>query len=144
MLLADDDKDDCLLFQEALDELSLPVRLTVVHNGEQLMHLLTEMITNPPDIIFLDINMPRKNGFECLWEMQQHEELRRLAVVVYSTSFEISVVRQFYQQGARYYIRKPGDFSRLKAVIHRALILLTDENSSQPGLDQFVLSSDIN
>ena len=70
ILLADDDTDDCIFFKKALDELTLPTNLVAVHDGEQLMHLLTND-TNPlPHILYLDLNMPRKNGFECLSEIK--------------------------------------------------------------------------
>ena len=70
ILLADDDTDDCIFFKEALDELLLPTKLMTVHDGEQLMHLLANESTELPDVLFLDLNMPRKNGFECLEEIK--------------------------------------------------------------------------
>ena len=60
ILLADDDTDDCIFFKEALDELLLPTHLITVHDGEQLMQLLTNETTELPDVLFLDLNMPRK------------------------------------------------------------------------------------
>ena len=92
ILLADDDIDDCSFFEAALTELQLPTSLTTVHDGEQLMRHLEDEKNTPTDILFLDINMPRKNGFECLAEIQQIKRLQLLPVFVFSTSFEISVV----------------------------------------------------
>ena len=66
ILLADDDKNDQLLFKEALEELPVTTHLASVENGEQLMQLLNDGKELLPDILFLDLNMPRKNGFTCL------------------------------------------------------------------------------
>jgi len=125
ILLADDDEDDCLLFKDALEELELPVYLTVTNNGEQLMQALSDTNGLLPDIIFLDLNMPRKNGFECLTEIKQSEKLKQLPIVIFSTSFEKDMADLLYRQGAQYCIRKPNEFSRLKEVIHQALSMNT-------------------
>jgi CheY-like chemotaxis protein len=139
ILLADDDTDDCLLFKEALDELAVPVQLTTVHNGEQLMHLLNNNIPTH-DILFLDLNMPRKNGFDCLNEIRQNEKLNDLAVVTISTSFEADMVSRLYNSGAQHYIRKPNEFSQLKTLIQNA-ITLTSKKVFVPVLQEdFVLS----
>src|SRR5215204_5152622 len=101
--LADDDEDDRFLFQEALNEITLSTHLTSVCDGEQLMDALT---TNAlPDMLFLDLNMPRKDGFQCLTEIRNDEKLRTLPVVVFSTSFQPDAVDKLYKSGAHYYIR---------------------------------------
>jgi len=60
ILLADDDIDDCFFFEKALEELQLSTHLTIVHDGQQLMNYLSENSKNLPDVLFLDLNMPRK------------------------------------------------------------------------------------
>src|SRR4051794_29242611 len=102
VLLADDDEDDCLLFKDALDELTLPVKLTITNNGEQLMQLLGDPNAALPDIVFLDLNMPRKNGFECLTEIKESERLKQLPIVIFSTSFEEGMADLLYRQGAQH------------------------------------------
>ena len=72
ILLADDDLDDCLFFKDALEDMPAYTKFTAVHDGEQLMQLLTHEKNGLPDILFLDLNMPRKNGFECLTEIRQN------------------------------------------------------------------------
>src|SRR4051812_38109776 len=109
LLLADDDEDDCAFFKEALDELSLPVSLVVVNDGVQLMdYLAANSSNNLPDMLFLDLNMPRKNGHECLKEIKEIEKLHTLPVIIFSTSLDIEIVDLMYKKGATYYIRKPG------------------------------------
>ncbi|RED23690.1 response regulator receiver protein [Flavobacterium cutihirudinis] len=140
LLLADDDDDDCSFFKEALDELSLPVSLVTVNDGVQLMdHLVAKESNDLPDILFLDLNMPRKNGHECLKEIKEKEALKDLPIVIFSTSLDIEIVDLMYTKGATYYIRKPGEFSKLKSVINNALITTLENNLKQPAREQFVL-----
>ncbi|MBK5284952.1 MAG: response regulator [Bacteroidia bacterium] len=140
ILLADDDKDDCLLFKEALEELPLSMHLTIVHDGDQLMKLLTrevvaQYVTPLPDVLFLDLNMPRKNGFECLCEIKQNENLKALPVIMFSTSYprdktyEGEMINTLLKIGAQDYIRKPNDFTQFKQVIHQALSIIAEKIS---------------
>lgn len=124
ILLADDDKDDCFFFQDALDELKLPVQLTTVNDGEQLLQHLRKVMTNLPHVLFLDFNMPRKNGYECLTEIKKHAIFRTLPVIILSTSYDERIGDRLYQSGAYYYICKPADFNELKKTILRALTLV--------------------
>ncbi|MEP6794899.1 MAG: response regulator [Saprospiraceae bacterium] len=142
ILLADDDKDDCRFFKEALQELPLNTFLTVVHDGDQLMQLLTEKSYRLPHVLFLDLNMPLKNGSECLAEIKRHEYLKDLIVIIFSTSFEQYIATDLYSKGAQYYIRKPSDFNLLKSVIYKALILVAQNNISQPPIEYFVLKGE--
>jgi len=140
ILLADDDIDDCIFFKKALDELLLSTHLTVVHDGEQLMQLLINEINDSPDVLFLDLNMPRKNGFECLSEIKLSKKLNQLPVIIFSTSYEHEVVNQLYQNGAQYFIRKPSEFSQFKKIIQHSLLLIAHENISQPTRENFVIT----
>jgi CheY-like chemotaxis protein len=141
LLLADDDKDDCDLFKEALDELSLSAKLRVVHNGEQLMQLLTSQTIALPQVLFLDLNMPKKNGFECLSEIKKNDKLKSLPVIIFSTSYDYDIVNLLYSGGAHFYISKPNEFDKLKNVIHAALRTVTHENPAKPDRENFVLES---
>jgi CheY-like chemotaxis protein len=140
ILLADDDKDDSILFQDILDELPLSTYLTTVFDGDQLMQLLNETKEQLPDVLFLDLNMPRKNGFTCLLEIKRSEKLRSLSVIIISTSYEPEVANLLYKNGARYYIRKPNSFPQLKKLIHQALTLTMKINIEYPPQEKFVLS----
>lgn len=141
ILLADDDKDDQLLFKESLEELTLSTHVEIVQNGEQLMQLLNDEKEQLPDILFLDLNMPRKNGFICLSEIKRTERLKRLPVIIFTTSYEPEIVNLLYKKGAQYYIRKPNDFEQLKKVIYQSLVLTGQKDMSQPPRENFVLSS---
>ena len=153
IILADDDTDDCLFFKEALNELLLPTHLTTVNDGEQLMQFLANIVHQQnismalPDVVFLDINMPRKNGKECLEEMKLNEKLKHLPVIMFSTSYEKEVVNQLYKNGAHYFIRKPPEFLIFKKIIQQTLALIANElpenkigNILQPSIEKFVLT----
>ena len=77
-LLADDDTDDRYFFGKALKELSIPSTLTTVEDGEKLMDYLSENSKQLPDVLFLDLNMPCKNGAECLTEIKNDQQLKHL------------------------------------------------------------------
>ncbi len=130
ILLADDDTDDCTFFKEALEDLKLSTHLTIVHDGEELMQLLEHEKKSLPDVLFLDINMPRKNGFECLSEIRHNKKLKDLPVVMFSTSNSIDKISAIFKIGAHVYIHKPGDFAQLKEVISHALPIVTEATSS--------------
>jgi CheY-like chemotaxis protein len=130
ILLADDDKDDCFLFREALSELPIATTLETVHDGEELITYLEKHKSSLPHVLFLDLNMPRKNGFECLTEIKHSDELKDLPVVMFSTSYprdmhyEQDMIKVLYNIGAQDYIRKPANFTLLKEVINNILVKL--------------------
>ena len=139
LLLADDDTDDRIFFHDALQDLSVKAVLYTVEDGIELMNFLTSEATILPDLLFLDINMPRKNGFECLAEIKTNTKLKELPVIIFSTSLDREVANKFYDNGAHFYIRKPGDFSNLKRLINDALVLTSQQNSIQPSREEFIL-----
>jgi len=140
ILLADDDTDDCLFFAEAIEEWIPSANFTFVHDGEELMDLLTQKTGKLPGILFLDLNMPRKNGFECLAEIKQNEKLKAVPVVIFSTSLEQEVVNLLYNTGAKYFIRKPSEFALFKKIILYTLTLIMQNNIIQPAREYFVLT----
>lgn len=139
ILLADDDLDDCFFFKEALDEFPISVCFTIVYDGEQLMQLLQKK-SSLPDVLFIDMNMPRKNGFECLEEIKRDEKLKSIPVIIFSTFFDQDIVNMLYQKGAQLYIQKPREFGKLKKAIHLALSMTVSEKFLQPPIEKFVLS----
>ena len=139
ILLADDDSDDCLFFKDVLDGLPLPTFLTTVHNGEQLMEVLLNS-NELPDILFLDLNMPRKNGFECLSEIKQNKKLNQIPVIIFSTSLVPDVVALLYKNGAKHYVCKPDEYGLLLKVLRQVVTLTPRLSSIQPSIKDFVLS----
>lgn len=140
ILLADDDKDDRLFFSMALDALTIPTDLSTVVDGEKLMDYLYENAEELPDVIFLDINMPRKSGIECLSEIKQHKKLKSLPVIMFSTSNSKDKIGMVFKKGADVYIHKPCDFSQLKQVIFHALPIAI-ENIFSNGSLKYILNA---
>lgn len=138
ILLADDDADDRFFFKDVLDEIPIPTSLVTVYDGVALMELLfsTKQL---PDVLFLDLNMPRKNGFECLTEIKQDGRLKALTVIVYSTSYDEDIVNTLHQSGANYYIRKPAEFPALKKIVHHSLLLVSEKRDLITPQQKFVL-----
>jgi CheY-like chemotaxis protein len=140
ILIADDDKDDQQFFSMALEALNIPIRLTTVVDGEKLMAYLSENMEQLPDVIFLDLNMPRKNGFECLLEIKLNQKLNQVPVIIFSTSFEQEMVNMLYKNGAKYYIRKPSEFLQFKKIIQLTFTLISKDTMFRTNREDFVLS----
>lgn len=140
ILLADDDRDDRFFFSEALKELPVQATLTTIEDGEKLMLYLVENSDQLPDVLFLDLNMPRKNGSECLLEIKKNEKLKKLPVIIYSTSLNNEVADQLYQNGAHYYLQK-CNFPELRKSLDRILVILT-ENPTRPTKEKFIISEE--
>ena len=133
ILLAEDDEDDCILFREALKAYEAPVHFDWVKDGEELMDALKKNFKELPDMIFLDINMPRKNGFECLTEIRQHDDLKMLPVIIFSTSNDPALISWMYNSGANLYLNKPTNFIDLKVKIQK--VIMIDWKEQGPYLD---------
>lgn len=140
LILADDDVDDRFFFKDSLSKLPIATNLTTVTNGVELMALLLTAEEDLPDVIFLDLNMPLKSGFECLSEIMANEKFKNLPIIIYSTSLDEPVVNSLYDKGAFHYIRKPGEYSKLKDVIFKGLSSLVNK-SIKPSKDNFVIQS---
>jgi CheY-like chemotaxis protein len=140
IVLADDDNDDCIFFKKALEDLKLTTHLIIVHDGEELMNYLYVNSKNLPDILFLDLNMPRKNGLECLTEIKQNKNMKDLSLVILSTSNSKDTISKVFKIGANVFITKPGDFVQLKQVIHHALPIASEKIYSHSPL-KYILNA---
>ena len=124
VLLADDDPDDWQLMLEAFGENGLAHELDCVENGEELMEYLHRrgrysklQKTSLPQLILLDLNMPRKDGREALKEIEADPVLRRIPVVALTTSVAEEEIRRSYDLGANSYIIKPATFKSLVELV---------------------------
>jgi CheY-like chemotaxis protein len=112
IILADDDEDDRELFEEALSDIHPNAVLTTAKDGEELMFFLKNY--HKPDLVFLDLNMPRKNGKECLQEIKKNHELQKVPVIIYSTSVNPADIEDTFSLGAILFFKKPNSFEQLK------------------------------
>ncbi len=118
ILMADDDEDDCLLAKKALDQSSLNARLEFVKDGEELLEYLCregghERKHPEPDIILLDLNMPKMDGLEALKAIKSQAALCHIPVIVLTTSKADQDVCNSYSFGASSFITKPASFKGL-------------------------------
>jgi CheY-like chemotaxis protein len=111
-LLIDDDIDDQEIFCLALDKISFPFDCHIANNGFEALQKLEEKSVLP-DYIFLDLNMPRMNGKECLRELKKNPRLRNIPVVIYSTSSSLSDINDTKALGAKDFIIKPFSLDAL-------------------------------
>jgi len=124
ILMADDDPDDRLMTREAFDESRLGNDLRFVEDGEELMDYLkrrgryADPAASPrPGLILLDLNMPRKDGREALREIKADPELRRIRVIIMTTSKAEEDIHRIYDLSAASYIAKPVTFDALVDVV---------------------------
>ncbi|TDC68005.1 response regulator [Actinomadura sp. GC306] len=123
VLLVEDDPGDVLLTVEAFEHNKVHNSLHVVNDGEQAMEFLRregEYANAPrPDLMLLDLNLPRKDGREVLQEVKENEELRRIPVVVLTTSEADEDILRSYNLHANAYVTKPVDFDQFISVVRR-------------------------
>ncbi|MBS1687581.1 MAG: response regulator [Bacteroidetes bacterium] len=117
---ADDDLDDAFLFKNALKEIGINCSLSTYTSGIELINNLKNISTHP-HIVFLDLNMPLKNGLECLSEIKQNEGLNNISIIIISTSSSEVFKEKAIKLGAFDYIQKPSTFNELKEKIKTAI-----------------------
>lgn len=117
IILADDDEDDRNFFNDAIKELKMNNKLTIFNDGKELIDYLEQLESNLPHILFLDLNMPCKTGFDCLKEIRANSKFKDISIAIYSTSSSEKDIEETFIGGANIYIKKPNDFSKLKKVI---------------------------
>jgi CheY-like chemotaxis protein len=138
IVLVDDDEDDHFIFAKTLNEIQIPTILTSITESENLMDYLLNLY-DLPDVIFLDLNMPRKNGCECLTEIKQHAKLKHIPIIIYSTSYHKDILDILYAKGAIYSIRKSPSGKQTRESIEIALDFIIKNNILQPDRKKFTL-----
>ena len=139
IMLADDDEADRLLFKEVFSELKIRTTVVTVNNGDELMKWLSENPSPLPKLLFLDLNMPRKNGLECLKEIRSSETLKNISIAIYSTSNSKKDMEETFNLGANIYITKPADFKDLKQVLEKAVMTTFSYKDKSMKWENFIL-----
>ena len=120
--LVDDDDDDRMIFAEVLSEIYPSIDLQLVESGADLSQKLY-VENNSPDIIFLNVNMPMKNGFDCLKEIRERpDNLKFLKIIMFSTSKNPDTIQLSMQLGADFYAVKPVSVNDLKNLITKIIM----------------------
>lgn len=121
IMIVDDDEDDIEIFCEAVKQLHKDNECVSASNGEDALHKLSRENERLPDFIFLDLNMPRLNGKQCLTRLKLNTRLRDIPVIIYSTSKLEEDIEEAKQLGAVHFLTKPSKIKDLQNAI--ALIL---------------------
>lgn len=121
ILLVEDNEGDIMLISEALQERMLAHKVSVVRDGKQAIDLLEERVQKGslemPDLILLDVNLPKINGHEVLRYIKMHDSLKQIPVIMLTTSSAESDIRQSYRNQANCYITKPEEADGLTQVV---------------------------
>ena len=120
VVLADDDKDHGILFKIVLKQVDPSKQLTIVRDGNELIEYLNRQ---KPDLLFLDLNMPCKNGIECLQEIRGTMGMKDLPVVVYSSSSHMTDIQRSYIHNADLYMVKPFNSYHLRNALQSILTM---------------------
>ncbi|QHI34980.1 Response regulator rcp1 [Kordia antarctica] len=139
IVLADDDEDDRLFFTDAFDELKMTTKVNTYNDGVHLMDYLNSDEAILPNVLFLDLNMPRKTGMECLKEIKANDKFKDIAIAIYSTSASEEDIENTFVYGANIYIKKPNDFKKLKKALAEVVTINWQYHTSGLNKDNFLL-----
>lgn len=116
ILFIDDDPDDCYLFTDAIKTSFPAINLKCANSyDEAAVYLRTTL----PDLIFLDLNIPSKNGYECLTELKADDAFRNIPVIIFSSSNYSKDIKLSYEKGAALYLTKPISYEELLLSLHQ-------------------------
>ena len=117
ILLMDDDEDDFLILRDIMETYFPAIRLTYLYGGGRI----DKSIFDHVDLVFLDINMPGRNGFEYLDLIRRQFNLTTLPVIIYTNSFSTRDITIAYQKGANLFVNKPMSFETVRVLINEIL-----------------------
>ena len=135
--LVDDDRDDRFLFKYTIEELQENVEVVTINSCDEFIRQLYFRQGALPDIVFLDLNMPRRSGIECLFELKKEAEFKGIRVVIYSTSANPSDITKAYKNGADLYVQKPFDIDHLSKVLRKIIDACRRNEIGQPDESEF-------
>jgi DNA-binding response OmpR family regulator len=136
VLIAEDDDDDFFIFSVAISETGFAVLLKRAEDGELLMQILREEL---PDILFLDLLMPCKDGKQCLLEIRQDRRYDSLPIVVYTQLDDLETVEYCYRQGSNLITIKPNSIEDLKESLQRILSVDWKKTLYFPPKSEFIV-----
>jgi len=122
ILIVDDDEDDRALFRDALKEVDDSIKCLSAVDGEDALKQLGKR-TDLPDYIFLDLNMPRLNGIQCLASIRKDKKLNNIHVIIYSTSQRPEDISEAKKLGASLFVTKPALFKKICKTISSVLAM---------------------
>ena len=137
VLLAEDDDDDYFIFSMAIKELTFKVILSRAENGDILLRLLDE---NRPDVLFLDLLMPCKDGKQCLREIRANKKFDSLPIVVYTSLHDLESIEFTYREGSNLFVIKPSTLTEIKEVLQKVFTIDWKKLLYFPPISKFVIN----
>ncbi|MEO6489697.1 MAG: response regulator [Ferruginibacter sp.] len=141
ILLIDDDEDDKELFRAAFKEVAPESVVSTANSIDELLKNIDSLNSELPDIIFLDLSMPKMDGFECLDLIKSINPLNNIPVFIYSTSVNPAHLELTYEKGASRYFQKPNSFDGIKSLITRMLLMAPESYLPQTKWDDFLMKT---
>ena len=135
LFYTDDDADDLMIFEVAAT--AAGAETCLFEDGDLLLRNLNDLPL--PDIVFVDLNMPKKSGYEIISEMKSSDRLKGIPIVILSTASDAQNIQKCKKVGANYYITKPTSMDQLKSAIAHAMKI--DWNTFRPSEKEFVHSN---
>lgn len=115
IILAEDDEDDQMMFKEVIQQFNSPIDLQIVADGRQLLSLLENIL---PDLLFLDLDMPYRNGLQCLLAIRESARLQNLPVIMFSSTSRQVNIQTAYEMGAHLFLVKSSSFKEYASAIN--------------------------
>lgn len=140
IVLTDDDKEEHVLFKDVVEEFDEIDSLISFEKGIDLLNYLEKSNSKKPHLIFLDLNMPTLNGFECLSKIRENSNYDDLKIIIYSTSSSDKDLELSFKNGADLYITKPFDFFHMKEILDQVLNIDWECRSKSKVFSNFKLA----
>lgn len=137
ILMVDDDEDDQMLFNEALKQVDNTVRFDTAPNGADALQKLKS--APPPDIIFLDLNMPVMNGFECLKALKKEQFYQDIPIIIFTTANDTATIEKCKKLGASAFLHKPIDFDLLLAKLRQVVNFIPPSARQSFSMPEFII-----
>ncbi|MDR3681118.1 MAG: response regulator [Flavipsychrobacter sp.] len=137
ILLAEDDHEDAVIFDMAMQDLNIPYTLRHAENGDRLFVLLKEKV---PYILFMDIDMPCKDGVSCIAEIRKDRAYDNLPIIMYTAHMYNKLVEECYRNGANLYVTKAYTFSSLTEKLKKVFAIDWADYMHYPPQSQFVVN----
>jgi response regulator RpfG family c-di-GMP phosphodiesterase len=138
VLIADDDVDDFEVLRLAIHEVGEGVNVSRAENGEILLRLIEEHI---PDLLFLDIHMPCRDGKSCIREIRSKNKFDHLPVIVYTGNQDSNLINFFYRYRANYFVYKPASYDELVDVVRKIFATRKETMLEFTAQHEFVMNS---
>ena len=134
--MADDDKDDFYILKEAAEQACKPLKISYAANWLELWRFILKTL---PDVLFLDLNMPVKNGLECLQLLREDRKYDKIPIIIYSTSINRTDIDKAYKNGANYFLVKPNAIEDIANMIKKLCSMGKEALLSIPPREEFVI-----